>query len=189
MKSIQYALAELDIVRRQVADVDPAACERLVDELQAAKRIFVGGAGRSLLSMKMFAMRLMQTNHAAYLVGEVCTPSVGQGDLLVVASGRGETKVTLEVVRKAKKHGARTALITCAPFGSIAAEADIVLAIPPAATAEAGDGEETACVKRNQLGNFFETSCLMVADGLICGIMEREGLTEAVAFRNHANLE
>lgn len=189
MNAVQCSLAEFDVIRRQVAGVDPEACERLVDELQAAGRIFVGGAGRSLLSMKMFAMRLMQTNHTAFLVGEVCTPSIGTGDLLVVSSGRGETKVTLDVALKARKHGARVALITANPNGGIAAQADVVLVIPPPAGADAGDSPETAFMKRNLPGNFFETACIVVADGLIARVMEREGLTEAVVMRNHANLE
>lgn len=189
MNAVQYSLAEFDIIRRQVAGVDPIACEKLADELRAARRVFVGGAGRSLLSMKMFAMRLMQTNHAAFLVGEVCTPAIGPGDLLVVGSGSGGTAVTLEVVRKARKTGARAALITANPVGSIAAEADIVLAIPPPSASGAGDAVETAFMKRNLPGNFFETACIIVADGLIARVMERGGLDESAIMRNHANLE
>ena len=188
MNAVRYALAELDAVRLLVAGVDPAACDQLVDEIQVAKRVFVGGAGRSLLSMKMFAMRLMQTNHIAFMVGEVCTPSIGARDLLVAASGRGGTPSTLEVVRKARRNGARTALITGNPAGDIAAEADVVLAVPPAAGVDAGDGE-AVFMKRNLPGNFFETACLVVSDGLIARIMEREGLTDAVVMHNHANLE
>ncbi len=189
MNAITLGLAEFEIIKKQVAGTDPDACEVMVDELQKAKRIFVGGAGRSLLSMKMFAMRLMQTNHVTYLVGEVCTPSIGAGDLLIVGSGKGETKVTLEVVKKAKKNGARTGLITTNPNGSIAAEADVVLAIPPAGQVEASDSPETVFIKENQSGNLYETASLIVMDGLISRIMERENLTEAVVLRNHANLE
>ncbi|MCC8180133.1 MAG: SIS domain-containing protein [Planctomycetes bacterium] len=189
MKPLDCSLAQLEIVRRQVENADAEACERLVDELQKAKRIFVGGAGRSLLSMKMFAMRLMQTNHVTYLVGEVCTPSIGEGDLLVVSSGRGETRVTLEVVKKAQANQARAALITSNPGGSIARIADVVLTIPPAAPVSDGDSPETIFVKQNQPGNLFETASLLVADGLVTRIMEREGLTEAVVMKNHANLE
>jgi Predicted sugar phosphate isomerase involved in capsule formation len=189
MNAISLGLAEFEIIKKQVEGADPAACELLVDELQKAKRIFVGGAGRSLLSMKMFAMRLMQTNHTTFLVGEVCTPSIGAGDLLVVSSGKGETKVTLEVVKKARKNGARAALITTNPKGGIAAEADVVLTIPPAPGVAATDSPETAFVKENQSGNLYETASLIVTDGLISRIMEREGLTEAVVLSNHANLE
>jgi 6-phospho-3-hexuloisomerase len=189
MHAIQYSLAEFDVIRRQVADTDPDACESLVNALQAAKRIFVGGAGRTLLSMKMFAMRLMQTNHTVFIVGEVCTPSIGTGDLLVVGSGKGETKVTLEVALKAKKNNASVALITSNASGSIAAAADIVLNIPLPTKVNATDAGETIFMKQNQPGNFFETACLIVTDGLIARIMEREGLTEAVVMRNHANLE
>lgn len=190
MDAVRYGLVEFDIIRKQVEGIDPVVCEKLVDELQAAKRVFVGGAGRSLLAMKMVAMRLMQTNHVAHLVGDVCTPSIGVGDLLVVSSGKGETKITLEVVRKAKGHGARVALITSNPCGSIATESDVVLAIPPFVPADPGsDAEEALFVTRNLWGNLFEIACIIIADGLIVRIMEREGLTGEVVMRNHANLE
>ncbi|MDR1611511.1 MAG: SIS domain-containing protein [Planctomycetota bacterium] len=189
MNAVQYALAEFDVIRRQAAGVDPAACEKFVDELQAAKRIFVGGAGRSLLSMKMFAMRLMQTNHAVFLVGGACTPGIGPGDMLAVGSGKGGTSATLELVRKARRNGARAALITGNPAGSIAAEADVVLTIPPPAEVDGEDATETVFMKRNLPGNFFEIACIVVGDGLIARIMERKGLGGSVIMRNHANLE
>ena len=189
MNAVECGLAEMDILRRQVEKIDPTACERMVDELQAARRIFVGGAGRSLLCMRMFAMRLMQTNHVAYMVGEVCTPSIGEGDLLVVSSGKGETQVTLEVARKARAAGARVALITANPAGSIAGLADAVLAIPPADPVAEGDAAVVAFMKRNLPGNYYETASIIATDGLIARIMEREGLTHDSVMRNHANLE
>ena len=67
----QIAGAELSVLQFMVDGVDEQQLRELVEEIKAAKRIFVGGAGRSLLSMKGFAMRLMQTAHETYLVGEV----------------------------------------------------------------------------------------------------------------------
>lgn len=189
MNAVSCALAQLDAVRSQVAGVDPAACDRLVDELQTARRIFVCGAGRSLLAMKMFAMRLMQTNHDACLVGEVCTRAIGRGDLLLASSGGGETKTTLELVRKARLHGARTAVVTANPSGSIAAECDVTLAVPPTPAPDADDSPETAFMKQNLPGNFFETACILVCDGLIARVMERESLGHNDVMHNHANLE
>ena len=97
MTAKQMAQAELVALQQIVDGLKDADTEALEKEIAQAKRIFVGGAGRSLLSMKGFAMRLMQTGHETYLVGEVCTPSVQPGDLLIVGSGSGETKVTLDV--------------------------------------------------------------------------------------------
>ncbi len=190
MNPIRYALAELGVMRSLVEGVDSGVCEQFVDELQKAKRIFVGGAGRSLLSMKMFAMRLMQTNHETYLVGEVCTPSVRPGDLLVVSSGSGITLGTLELVRKARKNGGRAAVLTMNPTGPIAGEADFVLPVPPPATADTeSESAESVFMKRHQKGNYFETVTILVTDGIIAAIMAREGYTDETIMSNHANLE
>lgn len=190
MNPIEYSLAEFDVMRAIVQKTSPEICEAFVDELQKAKRIFVGGAGRSLLSMKMFAMRLMQTNHPTYLTGEVCTPSVRPGDLLVVSSGGGTTKGTLELVRKAKMNGARTAVITMNPTGPIASEADFVLPVPPTPAADTeGESEESIFMKKTQKGNYFETVAIIVTDGIIAKIMERENYTDDTIMFNHANLE
>lgn len=189
MRPIDFSLAELDAVRRQAAATDPGQCERFIDELQRAKRIFVSGAGRSLLVMRMFAMRLMQSNHVTYMVGEVCTPSLRPGDLLVASSGRGSTAVTHDLVRKAKKNGGRAALVTGNPGGAIAPDADFVLVIPPMPPAASDDPPAALFMKKHQWGNFYETASLIVLDGIIAGIMEREGVTDDVIMRNHANLE
>ena len=190
MNPIRYALAELEAMQRMVAATDADACEAFVDEIQAAERVFVGGAGRSYLSMKMFAMRLMQTNHATYLVGEVCTPSVGPGDLLILASGSGSTPGTIELARKAGTNGARVAVMTMNPDGPLAAVADFVLAVPRTPPIDpANERPESAAMKKNQRGNFFETVAVLIADGIIARIMEREGLTDETIMRNHANLE
>jgi len=73
MTAKDIALSELHTLKEIIKDVKDIELKALMKEINAAKRIFVGGAGRSLLSMKSFAMRLMQTGHETYLVGEVCT--------------------------------------------------------------------------------------------------------------------
>ena len=52
------------------------------------------------------------------------------GDLLIVGSGSGKTQVTLDVVNKAKDHGARTAVLTMHADAPIARTCDCVVVIP-----------------------------------------------------------
>ena len=72
-----------------------------------AKRVFVGGAGRSFLSMKMFAMRLMQLGKQTYLVGEVMHPSTGKGGYFSSGECSATTEITQMLMRKAKSAEAR----------------------------------------------------------------------------------
>jgi 6-phospho-3-hexuloisomerase len=189
MNAIETALAEIDVLREIISNTGSDRIEKLIDEISSAKRIFIGGAGRSLLSMRGFAMRLMQTNHTAYLVGEVCTPSIQQGDLLIVASGRGTTAVTLELVRKAKSHGARTAVITMNPDAPIPRECDCIVVLPKTPPIAEHEAAALSFVKRNVPGNFPEAAITLVLDGVIAELMERRELTGETINRNHANLE
>ena len=189
MTAKQMAQAELVALQQIVDGVKDADTEALEKEIAQAKRIFVGGAGRSLLSMKGFAMRLMQTGHETYLVGEVCTPSVQPGDLLIVGSGSGDTKVPMAVVNNAKGHGARVAVLTMHGNSPIAQACDcaVVLAGIPAVSPE--DTEASIFAKKNLSGNFFEASVTLVLDGIIGSLMVQKGQTGEIIRYNHANLE
>jgi hypothetical protein len=55
----------------------------------AANRVFVVGAGRTGLALKMAAMRLMHLGLVVHVAGEVTSPAIGRCDLLLVASGSG----------------------------------------------------------------------------------------------------
>ena len=59
-----------------VATIDDAQAELLAEKIVKAKRIFLAGAGRSLLMVKCCAMRLMQLGFTAYVPGETVTPSI-----------------------------------------------------------------------------------------------------------------
>jgi 6-phospho-3-hexuloisomerase len=189
MNAVEVALAEIDELKEMLSKTKPEQTKALAGEIAGAKRIFIGGAGRSLLSMRGFAMRLMQTGFTTYLVGEVCTPSIQSGDLLFVASGRGTTSVTLELVRKAKAHGARTAVITMNEDAPIPKECDCVLVLPRPSPDAPNDSAALSFAKKNLPGNFPEAVIMLSLDGVIADLMERGGLTGEIINKNHANLE
>ena len=66
--------------------IDQKQIDQLATSIKQAKRIFVSGAGRSLLMLKGLAMRLMHLGYEVYVVGEVTTPAFLSEDLLIVAS-------------------------------------------------------------------------------------------------------
>ena len=67
------------------------AAERFVDLIGNAPRVDVHGAGRSGLALRMTAMRLMHLGKEVGVVGEVTTPAIRAGDVLLTASGSGTT--------------------------------------------------------------------------------------------------
>lgn len=189
MNAVDVSLEEIRALKEMISGIEEEDTRNLIREIQRANRIFIGGAGRSLLSMKNFAMRLMQTKHTTYLVGEVCTPSIQEGDLLLVASGKGHTKVTLELVKKAKGNGARTAVLTQHPEAPVPQAADCIVAIPVTPGGGSDDSNELAFTKKNLPGNIPELAITIVLDGITAALMESDGQDGSVIDFMHANLE
>ncbi len=189
MNARDISVSEAKMLGKMVALLKDDELMGLIEAIEGANRIFVGGAGRSLLSMKGFAMRLMQTEHETYLVGEVTTPAIGEGDLLIVGSGSGKTEVTLAVVKKAKSHGAKTAVLTQHPDSPIAMECDVVVTVPETPADDPSDSETDRYGKVNQPGNYAEAALTLTLDGVVGALMYRSGQDFRTVRRMHANLE
>src|SRR5579863_726500 len=84
------ALGDLGKVFSRLA---PDAEDALVEAIATAKRIAIYGAGREGLQMDGFAMRLFHMGRHVHLVGDMTTPPIGPGDLLIVSSGPGASNI------------------------------------------------------------------------------------------------
>ena len=81
-------LEEMKIVAEYMDD------EKLVeiaDKIDKANSVFVVALGRSRMNIMGFATRLRQMRIRAHLVGDISTPSIHKGDLLIIGSSSGET--------------------------------------------------------------------------------------------------
>lgn len=67
--------------------IEPRALEELVAELMAARRVVTYGVGREGLMMRALCMRLMHSGLDAHVAGDMSTPAVGPGDLLIASAG------------------------------------------------------------------------------------------------------
>ena len=181
-----YSIKIVDELRHVLSQLDSISCEKLVDIISSSKKIFVAGAGRSGLMVKSFAMRLMHMGFDSYVVGETTTPNIESGDLLVIASGSGETGSLVSMAQKAKQYGSLLALVSIFPESSIGKLADIKIKI----------NTPTPKVKTNvapksiqPMGSLFEQSLLIFFDAIILLLMEKQGKTSDTMFGKHANLE
>lgn len=177
---INCILDELGGVSDQISDEQ---LERLLEELLQANRIFGAGAGRSGLMVRAFIMRLMHLNRQAYVTGETVTPSIRQGDLLVIGSRSGETRTMLIFAEQAKAQGAKISLLTSQPESTLAGLADIVVTIPAYSTAVS----QSSSIQ--PLGSQFEQALLVTLDSIIPFMTTRLGVTQSDMLRKHANLE
>ena len=156
-------------------------------EIRGAERVFVAGAGRSLLMIRAFAMRLMHLGYTAYVVGETVTPSIREGDLLIVASGSGATPTMRVIAENCKRFGARLALITAVPDSPIVACSDLIVTVNAATPKNTDNQRKTA-----QPGaNTFEQSVLLIGDAIIIDLIGEGNLEtkNAELMWRHANLE
>jgi 6-phospho-3-hexuloisomerase len=164
-----------------LAATDPTYDEKLTSMLDKASRIFVAGAGRSGLIARFFAMRLMHGGYDVYVVGEIVTPSIRSGDLLIVISGSGETETMIAFAKRAKELGAVIALLTTKSSSTIGDMADFVCQI--------GTPELYSKVVGMPMGTTFELSALFFLEATIAHIIHEKGIPEEEMRTRHANLE
>jgi len=176
-------LSELD---RTLSSVDGASLENLCGLIAGAKRIFCAGAGRSGLMVRGFAMRLMHMGLTAYVVGEIATPAIGEGDLLLIASGSGETGSLVSMAKKARSLGAKVALVTIFPDSTIGQMSDVAVRIP--APTPKSD-HKNAATSIQPMGSLFEQSLMLAFDIAVLMLMDKLNLTSDKMFALHANLE
>ena len=160
---------------------NPSYDEQLTHNLDKASRIFVAGAGRSGLIAKFFAMRLMHGGYDVYVVGEIVTPSIRTGDLLIVISGSGETETMIAFSKRAIELGAEIVLITTKNSSTIGDLANFVIQI--------GNPEQYSKIVGMPMGTTFELSTLMFLEATISHIIHEKGIPEEEMRTRHANLE
>ncbi|WP_226527303.1 6-phospho-3-hexuloisomerase [Metabacillus niabensis] len=183
---ISYYLSQvLQELNNSVHYITDADAEDLVEAIISSKKVFVTGAGRSGFMGKSFAMRMMHMGIDSYVVGETVTANITENDLLIIASGSGETKSLVSMAEKAKGYGAKVAVVTINPESTIGKLADIVLKIPGSPK----DQETSKYQTIQPMASLFEQTLLLFFDSLVLRYIELEGLNTNSMFSRHANLE
>jgi 3-hexulose-6-phosphate synthase / 6-phospho-3-hexuloisomerase len=171
----------LDKISSVLSATNDAYYQQLTGMLDSSQRIFVSGAGRSGLVGRFFAMRLVHSGYDTSMVGEVVTPSINAGDLLIVISGSGETEQLIAFTKKAQSVGAKILLICSKASSTIGDMADAVFQI--------GKTEQYGKVVGMPMGTVFELSTLSFLEGAISHIIHEKGIPEEIMRQRHANLE
>ena len=176
------AAAELVQVAEKMRE-DEYTC--VVNELAAAKRIFTLGGGREGLMVRAFSMRLMHLGRPVFWIWDDTTPSLGEGDVLLVATGSCTGGVLLHVTKTAREHGARVVLITADNSGPVGVYADATAYVPAAAYLAKGDLVPT----EQMMGSLFEQSLLLLFDSMAAVLGELLGETTQSTEARHRNVE
>jgi 6-phospho-3-hexuloisomerase len=175
------ALAEIGAVLDAGADIE---ADRLCDELLRARRIATYGVGREGLMMRALCMRLMHLGLDAHVVGDMTTPHLGAGDLLVVSAGPGTFSTVNALLGEAREAGARTAVVTAQPDGPAPRAADAVIHLRAQTMADDRGGGSVL-----PMGSLYEAALLIFFDIVSILLRERTGQTMDGMRGRHTNLE
>lgn len=176
-----------DEVHGVLGGLSEAPAEELESFLGAvadAERVFVHGAGRSGLALRMVAMRLMHLGLDVHVVGEATAPAIRPGDLLLTASGSGTTGGIVRAAQTAVSVGAQVAAITTAAASPLADLAQAVIVVPAAEKLD-----RSGAASAQYAGSLFEQSVVLLGDALFHALWQRSGATADEIWPRHANLE
>ncbi|MDE3177945.1 MAG: SIS domain-containing protein [Pseudomonadota bacterium] len=176
------ALADLDAV---FAAMPADALDGLIEEILRARRIVVFGLGREGLQMRGFAMRLFHMGRDVAVWGDMTTPAVTQGDLLIVSAGPGDLATARTLADIARKAGARTLLVTAQPQGDLARCVDVVTVLPAQTMANDQGGRLSVL----PMGSLFETAQMIAFELAILKLRPRLQETAETMRARHTNLE
>ncbi len=180
----------LEDLGRVFARLPDTAADGLVEAIVAAKRIVLFGCGREGLQTRGFAMRLFHMGRDVSVWGDMTTPPVGPGDLLIVSAGPGYLATAHVLVDIARKAGAHTALVTAQPAGELAKHVDIVTVIPAQTMADdqgaKGQGGHLSVLP---MGSLFETAQMIFFELVILRLRPRFAETPETMRARHTNLE
>ena len=147
--------------------IDQKEIDAMVEAIAAAKRIYVAGWGRAGNVIKLMSMNCSQLGLKTFVVGDNSTPSIHEGDLLIIGSGSGETDTMKILAEQAKQHGATLALVSGNPESTMGKLADLNIKVP---------------------ASFYQV-VPMLNDCIMSQLADKLGVTFADVMYNHNNLE
>ena len=158
---------------------------KLIDAILSSKKVFFVGVGRVLLALEAICKRFNHLGIESYYVGAINEPAITSEDLLIVASGSGESLFPVAIAQKAKTFGAKIALISSNPDSTISKIADIFVRIP--VQSKLALPEEIKSIQ--PMTSLFEQLILLYGDTLSKMIIEKKHLALDTLWEYHANLE
>lgn len=174
--------------------LDYSILDEFANILLSSNRIFVMGAGRSGLVAKSFAMRLMHVGFQVYVVGEIITPAVAAGDVVIAISGSGNTRTIAEFGEICKKLNVKVITVTTNKDSALGRISDLVVLVD----AKSRKLQDKDYMERQlsgnhksltPLGTLFELSTSVFLDSFIAKLMVVKGVDESYLKMRHTVLE
>ena len=181
VEKAEQALSEIGSV---ISKALPSQLDKMVKEIEGAKRIMLYGVGREGLMLKSFAMRLYHLGLDVHVVGDMTTPPISSGDLLIVSAGPGSFSTVSALLQVAKTAGAVSLCVTAQP-NAVDGEVDIVIHLD--AQTMANDSGPAPSVL--PMGSLFEGVQFMFFEILVLVLRDVLKVSSMAMRARHTNLE
>jgi 6-phospho 3-hexuloisomerase len=167
---------------------------KFITHIEAAKKVYIYGAGRSGLVAKAFAMRLMHLGISVHVVGEITTPAIEPEDIFITISGSGETTSVINSAKISRSVGAKVVAITSYPESTLGKLSDEIVLVPGRVLDPGSKDFHIRQIKGEHytlapMGTLFEVSVLIILDALIAELMTRLKKSESDLKKRHATIE
>lgn len=168
-------------IENVINKVEEKELQAVMNTITKNRRIFVCGEGRSGLSAKGFAMRLMHLGYTVFAVGETITPAVGESDVFIAVSGSGKSANVVNDAKKAADKGCTVIAVTSKPESPLAELAGSILTIPGTVKGDVKEARGSVQL----LSSLFDQSLHITLDALCLLISYRDNTTNETATNAH----
>ncbi|HDG8094091.1 TPA: 6-phospho-3-hexuloisomerase [Klebsiella oxytoca] len=158
--------------------------ESFLNTIKKTNRVFMLGAGRSGLVVKMAAMRLMHLGCTVHVVGETTCPSIQSGDTLLIVSGSGKTPGIITSAIKAEELGAKVISVTCNSSSLLSQHVHQQVVLKAAIK-----DEHENPLSIQFAGTLFEQSALLFLDSIFHALWKKSGQAASALWSRHTNME
>lgn len=171
--------------------------QQLIDSILKSNRVFLVAIGRVNLALQCFGKRLSHLGIKVELVGSLTEKPASKKDLLIVASGSGESLIPLEIAKKAKSIGLKILLITSAKKSSIRKISNYIVELKaPTKEIKKNKTQENLFDSASKtkksiqpMSTVFDQALHVYGDYISLQIIKRLKINKKELWKKHANLE
>ena len=198
MKSLKTKTnAVISEIKQCLASVSDKQTHKLINEIILAQRVFLVAIGRVNLSLQCFGKRLAHLGIKVELVGSLTEKPATSKDLLIVASGSGESLIPVQIVKKAKSIGCKIFLITSAKKSAIKKMANFYVELKTPTKKDFTnnlneslfDSASKSQKSVQPMSSLFDQVLHIYGDIVSLGIIDKLKINKNKLWKHHANLE
>tara|TARA_B100000029_G_scaffold496158_1_gene562095 strand:- start:4253 stop:4849 length:597 start_codon:yes stop_codon:yes gene_type:complete len=184
-------------IEQSLLNVSPKQTQLLIDQIVSAQRVFLVAIGRVQLSLQCFGKRLAHLGIKVELVGSLTEKPATKKDLLIVASGSGESLIPIQITKKAKSIGCKIFLITSAKNSTIRKLSNFYVELKAPSKKDFGanfnkslfDSSSKTPKSVQPMSSLFDQALHIYGDIVSLGIIEKLKISKKKLWKHHANLE